>query len=377
MVNAYCDSSQIQQSNPCPEDQSSLTDNPLPLPLPNKAAVRRQRQRVLGQFQTMKEMLHQCQDISVMCSLEETMEGAITILTKSLPKCGPFIREDRNITHIGTNISKKDQEALWRKKVASGRHGKKAETIRNMTTSKGTGELCNMGKDAMNGDSTDKSSREATIYTTGIHAGTTNSHMREGTVLFKKKKLDQLQEDTLSTKRHSCFTCALREFITVGPSTAEPLCNKMSVFWEDYKVGQQQDSHELLQKMFEEIQHRCIRCKEDVIAIKTTTIEILPKNLIVQLQRFSATGTKIMTRMEIHYHLKLGNYASEGMDLHDTAELFAIIVHKGNALSNGHYYCFVEFGNQWYKVDDMRVEEVSHTVFRNCDGQAYLLFYRR
>ncbi|CAC5379496.1 unnamed protein product [Mytilus coruscus] len=116
MVNTYYASPQIQHLNSCPETQS-FTDNtdyvtnPLPLPLPKKAAVRKERQCVLGQCQTLKEMLHQCQDISVMSTLEETIEGAITILTKSLPKCGPFIREDRNTTHIGT--IKKDEEAFW------------------------------------------------------------------------------------------------------------------------------------------------------------------------------------------------------------------------------------------------------------------------
>ena len=41
--------------------------------------------------------------------------------------------------------------------------------------------------------------------------------------------------------------------------------------------------------------------------------------------------------------------------LEDKAELFSVIVHKGASLGNGHYFAFIKFGGQWYRVDDMKV----------------------
>ena len=37
------------------------------------------------------------------------------------------------------------------------------------------------------------------------------------------------------------------------------------VFWEDYQVGQQQDCHELLQKILDEIEHKCIGSETPLI----------------------------------------------------------------------------------------------------------------
>ena len=54
-------------------------------------------------------------------------------------------------------------------------------------------------------------------------------------------------------------------------------------------------------------------------------------------------------------------------------DLYGVIVHHGVCSDKGHYYAYVKHKDQWFLLDDTRVEMVSEQkVF---DQQAYLLFY--
>ena len=57
---------------------------------------------------------------------------------------------------------------------------------------------------------------------------------------------------------------------------------------------------------------------------------------------------------------------------HTLYDLYAVIVHKGNA-DSGHYIAFVKHGNEWYKSDDRTVTLVRDTEVLH--AQAYILFY--
>ncbi|XP_071134144.1 uncharacterized protein [Mytilus edulis] len=83
-----------------------------------------------------------------------------------------------------------------------------------------------------------------------------------------------------------------------------------------------------------------------------------------------------MKKIDIHLEIYLRKYVEENKVIEDKAKLYGVIVHKGNTLSNGHYYAFILFGSQWYLVDDMRVKQVTIQSLQNIDGQPYLLFYR-
>ncbi|VDI31934.1 ubiquitin carboxyl-terminal hydrolase 36/42 [Mytilus galloprovincialis] len=126
----------------------------------------------------------------------------------------------------------------------------------------------------------------------------------------------------------------------------------------------------------EQVERKCDFCKTTATATKKITLEEIPKNIVIQLQRFGSTRRKVMKKIDIHLEIYLRKYVEENKVIEDKAKLYGVIVHKGNTLSNGHYYAFILFGSQWYLVDDMRVKQVTIQSLQNIDGQPYLLFYR-
>jgi len=55
--------------------------------------------------------------------------------------------------------------------------------------------------------------------------------------------------------------------------------------------------------------------------------------------------------------------------------LYAVLVHVGNSMQNGHYYCFVKVDRQWWKVNDAEVTRVKWKEVSQ--EQAYILFYKQ
>ena len=55
--------------------------------------------------------------------------------------------------------------------------------------------------------------------------------------------------------------------------------------------------------------------------------------------------------------------------------LYAVLVHKGDSLHSGHYYCCVKVDGKWWKLND---EEVTPVDWTNVSKeQAYILFYKQ
>ena len=50
-----------------------------------------------------------------------------------------------------------------------------------------------------------------------------------------------------------------------------------------------------------------------------------------------------------------------------------MVVHDGEEVHGGHYYCFCRRDDQWFKFDDHRVTLASEKQV--LDANAYLLFY--
>ena len=57
------------------------------------------------------------------------------------------------------------------------------------------------------------------------------------------------------------------------------------------------------------------------------------------------------------------------------ASLFAIVVHHGYSISNGHYVCYINTFNGWFKMDDATVKTC--TEEEAMKQNAYLLFYQK
>ncbi|XP_021348089.1 ubiquitin carboxyl-terminal hydrolase 17-like protein B [Mizuhopecten yessoensis] len=96
----------------------------------------------------------------------------------------------------------------------------------------------------------------------------------------------------------------------------------------------------------ENVDFVCARCKNKTMAIKDTKLLTIPKNVVIQLKRFSSARRKINKRMQIQTEILLRNYTADEVELEDKCKLFGIIIHQGSSLSTGHCYCFLEFGGQ-------------------------------
>jgi len=60
----------------------------------------------------------------------------------------------------------------------------------------------------------------------------------------------------------------------------------------------------------------------------------------------------------------------------DVYELFAVLVHSGDSIHSGHYYCYVKSATGiWHEMNDEDVNPVSEETA--LDQKAYLLFYAR
>ncbi|XP_071168781.1 uncharacterized protein [Mytilus edulis] len=125
------------------------------------------------------------------------------------------------------------------------------------------------------------------------------------------------------------------------------------------------------------VEYNCLVCKsKNGSAKKMTTLDSIPKNIVIHLKRFNGTLRKVNKKVDVSFDLHLRNHVSNGKELEDKAQLFGVIFHAGRSASNGHYYSFVKFGQHWFKIDDMKITSITELSFQNCKDQEYILFYR-
>jgi ubiquitin carboxyl-terminal hydrolase 8 len=102
----------------------------------------------------------------------------------------------------------------------------------------------------------------------------------------------------------------------------------------------------------------------------------LPKILVLDLKRFTATGKKIQVSLDIEVdELDLRNFV-EGYDK-DTSiyELYGVCNHSGGTLG-GHYTATIRVANNdWYLFNDTTVSKTMFDGKNNTSG--YCLFYRK
>ena len=66
---------------------------------------------------------------------------------------------------------------------------------------------------------------------------------------------------------------------------------------------------------------------------------------------------------------------SRSSNVSSKASLFAIVVHHGYSISNGHYVCYINTSHGWFKMDDASVKTC--TEEEAMKQNAYLLFYQK
>jgi hypothetical protein len=149
--------------------------------------------------------------------------------------------------------------------------------------------------------------------------------------------------------------------------------------------------------------YQCDHCAKKVEAVKGTKITKLPYILMLSIQRFgydfeTDRRIKINDRFEFTEQLDMKPFlfADDAAAEEFLYELYAVLVHSGNAYG-GHYYAYIKSleDGRWYKFNDSAVTEVAYADVEEAFGgerkssygysysyyassaSAYLLLYRR
>jgi len=107
----------------------------------------------------------------------------------------------------------------------------------------------------------------------------------------------------------------------------------------------------------------CDHCKSNQACEKKIIITKVPKQLIIVLKRYSSTGTKVISEIEIPEVI----YIKEGNEV-KTYNIKSTVNHYGN-LYDGHYTASVKINESWYSIDDNVINEGKD------NSNAYILFY--
>ena len=117
----------------------------------------------------------------------------------------------------------------------------------------------------------------------------------------------------------------------------------------------------------------CEQCKKISTMSNKLIFKKTPYILIITMMRFSANGQKIENNVDFDFSLDI-NFCTEDSQ-HSLYELFAMIVHNGHHISNGHFTSAIKIGNAWYAFDDTKVTKVTEKSILL--SRPYMLFYRR
>jgi len=126
----------------------------------------------------------------------------------------------------------------------------------------------------------------------------------------------------------------------------------------------------------------------EVSAQKQTTIEQLPRVMLLHLKRFAydtSQALKLDKFVSFPLHLKVKSFLSsekKATDAEKQYSLFAVVSHHGKVPAKGHYTCDVYHhhhhhhqGGEWIEFDDNHVSRVTQKVVQG--RTAYLLLYQQ
>jgi ubiquitin carboxyl-terminal hydrolase 36/42 len=180
-------------------------------------------------------------------------------------------------------------------------------------------------------------------------------------ITFNENK--ELYHGTTRTDIH-CLTCqtiknVFEDFNSINLSIPpfEKSCNITQLLIKYFENERSENNENL---------YFCEKCNSLNDYEKKIILHKLPETLIIVLKRYTETGTKIITEVEIDNVLKIKEHSSS---LVKTYRLSSTINHVGN-LYNGHYTNFIYINNKWMHVDD-QVIKAEPFNYKNC----YILFY--
>ena len=169
-------------------------------------------------------------------------------------------------------------------------------------------------------------------------------------------------------------------------------CSDNAEVMEDLSLGIQKDDitetledalgrHFAKENLEGENQYECEKCKTKVDATRQIQLHSLPEVLTVHLKRFSfcSKTKKICKHVSFDETLDITELAwvdgpAQGHKSREALRLYAVLVHTGTTLFNGHYFCFIRTRTgSWYRMDDSKVVGVDWQAVQS--ENAYMLFY--
>ncbi|VDI83693.1 ubiquitin carboxyl-terminal hydrolase 7 [Mytilus galloprovincialis] len=207
-----------------------------------------------------------------------------------------------------------------------------------------------------------------------------------------------------------CFICTLTKFYTDKLTSAEPLCQLLTAFWENYYVGLQQDSHELLliildklyenmdrgsRRQFNDVQRwffgvrlSSVQCNQCGLVSKTKekfgdlnlslhkakSVDQSMQNYFqgeevdFECRKFNG-NRKDLSNIEVPLNLNITPYLENKKDTETDYTLAGVLVHQGRSVNSGHYYAFVIKNGRWYRVDDSRTMGSANQLKNINDGK--------
>ncbi|XP_060608044.1 uncharacterized protein LOC132760151 [Ruditapes philippinarum] len=121
---------------------------------------------------------------------------------------------------------------------------------------------------------------------------------------------------------------------------------------------------------------RCERCNTVTAATKGCQLTGLPKNFIISLKRFTRKRRKDTRHIKIPFELRLRPYIDRDLELEDKARLIGMVQHCGVSVTSGHYVAYVEVGMKWFRIDDMRISNITNNALSNEASSSYIYFYK-
>ncbi len=129
------------------------------------------------------------------------------------------------------------------------------------------------------------------------------------------------------------------------------------------------------EKLTENNQWFCPKCKQNQLAEKQMIIYSCPEILVIHLKRFNNNEKLENLILFPLIDLDMGKYI-QNKDENNIYDLFAVANHQG-ALHGGHYfaYCKNDNDNQWYTFNDSTISDIEENNV--CSKYAYILFYKK
>lgn len=132
----------------------------------------------------------------------------------------------------------------------------------------------------------------------------------------------------------------------------------------------------------ERIHKNCDGCGVSCDFARRANVQTKPEHLILVLKNFESNVSgglrKLMNTVYCDKQVAIYERSPCGVT-HNMYQLYAVVVHKGTNMKNGHYYTFAtNEGDEWFKFDDDNVTRIEYCDVnrRGIEDTPYILMYK-